>query len=193
MKQKFKRVIKKALIVVDVQNDFCPEGSFPVSEGNQIVKPLNKMLTYARKNGWKIFASRDWHSAELFKKGGCERHCVQNTKGAEYHPELDIQDDIVIVSKGSNDLSDRHYSAFNGDEISLEEKLKEADVEEVYIGGLALDYCVKNTAIDAAKRGFKTFVILDATRAVDNKTETIKATKEEIEKFGIKVINSSGI
>lgn len=181
----------KALLIVDTQIDFCPGGGYPVSEGNKIVVPLNKMLVYARKNGWKIFASRDWHSAKLFSKDDCSTHCVQRTEGAKFHPNLDIGDDVMIISKGANDLSDRHYSAFNGDEIILDTLLRENGINEIYIGGLALDYCVKNTAIDSVKKGYRTIVMLDATKAVKNKESDIEAVVERMKKEGIEFITTS--
>ncbi len=181
----------KALLIVDTQIDFCPGGGFPVPKGDQIVVPLNKMLAYARKNGWKLFASRDWHSAKLFLKDDCSKHCVQGTEGAKFHPNLDIGVDVVIISKGANDLSDRHYSAFNGDEIVLDKLLRKNGVDEIYIGGLALDYCVKNTAIDSVKKGYQTTVLLDATKAVKNKDSDIKTVVDRMKKEGIEFITTS--
>ncbi len=160
-------------------------------KGDQIVVPLNKMLAYARKNGWKLFASRDWHSAKLFLKDDCSKHCVQGTEGAKFHPNLDIGVDVVIISKGANDLSDRHYSAFNGDEIVLDKLLRKNGVDEIYIGGLALDYCVKNTAIDSVKKGYQTTVLLDATKAVKNKDSDIKTVVDRMKKEGIEFITTS--
>ncbi|MBM3209019.1 isochorismatase family protein [Candidatus Shapirobacteria bacterium] len=183
--------MQRALLIVDTQNDFCPGGGFPVPEGNKIIGPLNKVLDYARNRHWKIFASRDWHASNLFSKDDCSRHCIQETKGAKFHPDLKIKDDVIVISKGSHDLSDRHYSAFNGDEISLDELLRETGVKELYIGGLALDYCVKNTAIDSAKKGYKTYVFLDATKAVNNKSDDIKATVREMKKEGIEFIKTA--
>lgn len=158
--------MNKALIIVDTQNDFCPGGKYPVPNGDYVVKPLNKMIAHAINSGWKIFASRDWHKESLFKDKPEKAHCVQNTTGAEYHPDLKISSNVTIISKGMNDLGEIHYSAFNGDDISLEDELKLNKIKEVYIGGLALDYCVKNTAIDAIKFGFSSHVLIDATKPV---------------------------
>ena len=127
----------KALLIVDVQNDFSPAGGYPVPKGDEVVKPLNRMLSYARTNNWVIVASRDWHTKELFIGIESKTHCIQNTEGAKYHPDLGIKEDVLVISKGSSDLSDKHYSAFRGDEISLNKVLKEKGVDTIYIGGLA--------------------------------------------------------
>lgn len=171
---------KNALIIVDVQNDFCPGGSYPVPNGDEVIPPLNKMITFAKKNEWIIFASRDWHPISTLEKENWVAHCVKNSKGAEYHPSLKIDDSIIIVSKGE-DLSDKHYSAFNGDNISLNKELKIAGVSKVFIGGLALDYCVKNTALDSIKNGFETTVLLDASKGIykrKSKQDVIQELKD---------------
>ncbi len=185
--------MKKALIVVDTQNDFCPGGGFPVPDGDKIIKPLNKVLSFARRNNWKMFASRDWHSPDLFSENDCDKHCIQNTKGAKFHPGLNIKNDVTIISKGANDHGEEHWSAFNGDELSLDKLLRKSGVEEIYIGGLALDYCVKTTALEAIKKGYRTFIMLDATKAINNKPESIKKLRREMEKQGIQFIRTSDI
>lgn len=139
----------KALLIVDTQNDFCPDGSYPVPNGDEVVQPLNDALVFARANSWKIYASRDWHPESIFEGNMSKAHCLQGTKGAKYHPLLNIKDDVEIISKGKN-LSKDHYSAFNGDDKSLKEIMENDGITEVYIGGLTLEYCVKATAIDAA-------------------------------------------
>lgn len=180
----------KALLIVDTQNDFCPGGSYPVPNGDEIIKPLNFALDHARRNGWKLYASRDWHPASVFKDRPEKAHCVQNTNGAEYHPQLEIDKDVEIISKGE-DLSDAHYSAFNGDDKSLEDLMKQNEVSDVYIGGLALEYCVKATAIDSARNGFKTFVFTDAVRHIN--AEKAKFAMLEMKKAGITFIKTSDL
>lgn len=179
--------MKKALLIVDVQNDFCPGGSYPVPEGNKIIEPLNKVINFALKNGWLIFASRDWHSEKLFSKDDCNsKHCIQNTYGARFHPKLNIDESVTIISKGANDLGEKHYSAFNGDEVSLNKLLKKAGVDEIYIGGLAFDYCVKNTALDAIEKGYKTYILLDATRAIKNSDKQIESLMKYFSEKNVK-------
>jgi nicotinamidase/pyrazinamidase len=176
--------MSKALLIVDVQNDFCPGGALAVKDGDAVVPPLNKMIEHARKNNWLVIASRDWHPpvTKHFKNYGglWPAHCVQNTPGAEFHPDLRIQG-AAIISKGVKADAD-DYSAFDGRTItekSLAEFLKERNIEELYVGGLATDYCVKASVLDALKRGFKTHFLIDACRAVNiNSGDGAKAVEE---------------
>lgn len=158
---------RRALIVVDVQNDFCPGGTLAVAQGNEVVAPLNDLIDEFLENGEPVYASRDWHppaTKHFTKYGGTwPIHCVQNTKGAEFHPQLRRDPRIEIVSKGLGDKD--CYSAF--DETDLESSLRAKGVEEVWVGGLATDYCVKNTVLDALKNGFEVKAIDNAMRAVD--------------------------
>lgn len=164
--------MNKALLIVDVQNDFCPGGSLVVADGDKVVEPINKMIEHAEKNGWLVLASRDWHPpvTKHFKDFGgiWPVHCVQNTKGAEFHPDLKITT-ATVVSKATKPDEDG-YSSFDGQtksDVCLEEHLRVNGVEEVYICGLATDYCVKAGALDAVKKEFKTHLLLDACRAVN--------------------------
>lgn len=165
---------RKALIVVDVQKDFCPGGALAVAGGDEIIAPLNKVIELAKITMTTIFATRDWHPAKTshFKDFGglWPVHCVQDTEGAKFHPDLDVDGKIIIVSKGMGDGEDA-YSGFAGkaSNRTLREMLGEYGVTTVYVAGLATDYCVKATAIDAAKFGFRTFLIDDCCRAVNQK------------------------
>jgi nicotinamidase/pyrazinamidase len=158
---------KQALLVVDVQNDFCPGGALAVSHGDEVVAPLNKLIDEFLERGNPVYMSRDWHPRQtkhFAEYGGVwPVHCVQHTKGAEFHPALRHDPRIKVVSKGLGDTD--CYSAF--DETDLNSELHKAGVEEVVIGGLATDYCVKNTVLDAVKNGFKVKAVEDAMRAVD--------------------------
>jgi len=158
---------KRALIVVDVQNDFCPGGTLAVANGDDVVPPLNKLIAEFLERGEPVFKSRDWHPAatkHFAAYGGTwPPHCVQNTKGAEFHPGLLDDIHIRIVSKGLGDTD--CYSAF--DETDLDLQLRRLGIEELWIGGLATDYCVKSTVIDALQKGYKVKALKDAMRAVD--------------------------
>jgi nicotinamidase/pyrazinamidase len=162
--------MSKALLIVDVQNDFCPDGSYPIPNGDQVVTPLNQAINFARNHHWKIFASRDWHLPELFRDKPSSTHCLQNTKGAQFHPNLKLTPDITIISKGAKNISNQHYSAFSGDQLDLEKLLHQQGIKEIYIGGLALDYCVKNTALDSVNKGFSTHILLDACKPTNPKS-----------------------
>jgi len=158
---------KRALIVVDVQNDFCPGGALAVAHGDEVVAPLNALIDEFLEQGEPVYESRDWHPAQTkhFKAfgGTWPIHCVQNTTGAEFHPELRNDPRITVVSKGLGDTD--CYSAF--DETDLASQLRQQGVEEVWIGGLATDYCVKNTVLDALRNGFEVKAIENAMRAVE--------------------------
>lgn len=176
--------VTTGVIVVDVQNDFCPGGKLAVKNGSAVVDKLNRFNRMAYKNGWDIFASRDWHLPETkhFKINGgiWPEHCLQGADGAEFHPRLETSR-FQIITKGTS-LDDDGYSAFEGVDDQgrgLFEVLREAQIRRLYIGGLATDYCVKATAIDAARLGFDTYLLLDAIRAVNlDRWDGIKAIAE---------------
>ena len=159
-----------ALLVVDVQNDFCPGGSLAVNEGDKVVPDLNRIEAAFERAGLPIFLTRDWHPADhmSFKERGgpWPPHCVQETRGAEFHPLLNIPKAAVVISKGN--MKDREaYSGFQG--TDLLERLRRLKVDTVVIGGLTTDYCVRETCLDARKGGLAVYVIQDATRPVDAK------------------------
>lgn len=164
---------KEALIIVDVQNDFCPGGSLAVNEGDQVVEPLNKMAEIIKTQRGLVFASRDFHRADNVVHMNPNKwplHCIQGTSGAEFHKDLKLNG-VEVVSKGMENADDG-YSAFEGkiaDGRLLGEVLEEAGVEKVFIGGLATDYCDKATVLDALRQKFikSVVVITDAIRAVD--------------------------
>lgn len=183
--------MKKALIVVDVQNDFCPGGALAVTDGYKVVPPLNEIIRYARSQKWFIAASKDWHPSDhcsFNTQGGpWPPHCVKNTPGAQFNPYLIIEPNFkeTIFLKGFEKDKDS-YSAFGGVVainwnlfVDLEEVLRERGVKEIYVGGLATDYCVKETALDGIKKGFRVYILLDACRAVNVKLgDSLKAVME---------------
>lgn len=157
-----------ALIVVDVQNDFCPGGSLAVKGGADVAQVLTYAAQAFADRGAKIFATMDWHPAghsSFREQGGpWPAHCVQGTPGAELHPNLKLPEAAVIVHKGTDPKKDA-YSGFVDSE--LEQRLVEAGIKRVFVGGLATDYCVLNTVIDAIGIGFETYLLTDATDSVD--------------------------
>lgn len=167
-----------ALIVVDVQNDFAdPDGSLSVPGGEAIVATINREIALARSHGAIVVATQDWHPAttpHFARDGGIwPVHCVGGTWGAELHPALELPDDAPRVRKGIN--GEDGYSGFTTRDpgsgattpTELEGVLRAASVERVVVVGLATDYCVKATALDAAGLGFETAVLTDAIAAVD--------------------------
>ena len=185
------RSSKRALIVVDVQNDFCPGGSLAVTRGDDVVSPLNKLIEEFLERGEPVFKSRDWHpekTKHFAAYGGTwPVHCVQNTKGAEFHPDLIDDMHIRVISKGLGD--EDSYSAFDGTDLALQ--LRRLGVEEVWVGGLATDYCVKNTVLDAVKEGFRVKALEDAMRAVEVNPGDGERAIAEMRDAGAEVISSS--
>ena len=179
---------KQALIVVDVQNDFCPGGTLAVAHGDEVVEPLNELIDEFLERGDPVYKSRDWHppTTKHFEKygGTWPVHCVQNTKGAEFHPGLRDDPRINIVSKGLGDTD--CYSAF--DETDLAAQLREQGVKEVLVGGLATDYCVKSTVIDAIKNGFRVKALSDAMKAVEVHPGDGDRAMEEMRAAGADII-----
>jgi nicotinamidase/pyrazinamidase len=161
------------LLVVDVQNDFCPGGALPVAGGDEIVPVLNNLIDRFDERGALIVLSRDWHPVltnHFSSSGGIwPDHCVQGTRGAEFHPELRIPADAVIVSKGMARDEDG-YSAFVArDDLDrrLADLLREEGTQRLLIAGLATDYCVLHSVLDALAAGFTVDVVEGAIRAVD--------------------------
>ncbi len=176
-----------ALLVVDVQNDFCPGGAVPVENGDKIVPTLNRWVKAAEELRIPVFISRDWHPAghPSFKdKGGkWPPHCVQDTEGAEFHPDLALPEDAVKVTKGVRFDKDQ-YSAF--DETGLDRELRSHRVERIVVGGLAQDVCIRATVLDGLKAGFEAAVIAEATRPV-TKANGEKAM-DEMREAGAEII-----
>jgi len=180
-----------ALLIIDMQVDFCPGGALAVPEGDQIVPKLNDYIRLFRAAHRPILASRDWHPPETThfrtQGGPWPPHCIQGTPGAAFHPDLALPQDVIIISKGMGAAEDA-YSAFQARDTEgrlLEERLRALGVEHLYIGGLALDYCVKASALDAVAKGFRTTVLVDATRAVNIKPHDGELAIEELLRAGV--------
>lgn len=171
-KVKFEVGVTDALILVDVQQDFFPGGALPVPNGDTVVPVLNDYVKLFKKVGADIFATRDWHppNHRSFKPYGGKwpLHCVWGSEGAEFHPDLKLPKTTKIISKATSTFEEA-YSGFDGTE--LEKELQKKEIKGVFIGGLATDYCVKNTVLDALELGFKTVLLLDATLGVNVKPD----------------------
>ncbi len=158
---------KRALLVVDVQNDFCPGGALGVAGGDEVIAPLNDLIEEFLSRGELVVKSRDWHppqTSHFAAYGGAwPPHCIRHTRGAEFHPDLIDDPRIVVISKDKMDADE--YSAF--DRTGLDALLRERGIEEVWVGGLATDYCVKHSVLDAAREGFKVVVVSKAIRPVE--------------------------
>ena len=182
---------KKALIVVDVQNDFCPGGSLAVAHGDEVIAPLNNLIKEFLDRGEPVYKTRDWHPPQTKHFAGYGGlwpfHCIQNTSGAEFHPDLLDDPRITVISKGLGDTD--CYSAF--DETDLLDQLRRENVEEVVVGGLATDYCVKSTVLDALKSGFKVKGLRSAMRAVDVQPGDGERAIEEMRHAGAEIVSAS--
>ncbi|MCL5946780.1 MAG: isochorismatase family protein [Chloroflexi bacterium] len=162
-----------ALIVVDVQRDFCPGGALAVPRGDEVIPTLNTYLRRAQQHGILVYVSRDWHpqrSTHFQAYGGpWPVHCVQETAGAAFHPTLELPSNAVVVSKGMG-ATDDGYSAFEAQTdggLFLEDALRTEDIDCLCIGGLATDYCVRATVLEACSKGFRTILLLDGSRGVN--------------------------
>ena len=181
---------KDALIIIDVQNDFCPGGALAVPGGDEVVPVLNRYIEKFKRAGLPIFATRDWHPEKTrhFKAYGgfWPSHCVQGTKGAEFRADLALPKDAVIVSAGMAP-DEEGYSGFEGRDIKgvgLAALLRAYDVEKIYVGGLATDYCVKHTVLDGLKQGFKIVLLEDAVRGVNLQPTDAERAIEEMVRAG---------
>jgi nicotinamidase/pyrazinamidase len=176
----------RALIVVDVQNDFCPGGALGVPDGRAVVEPVNRLASEAPF----VVATRDWHPPDhgsFAEQGGpWPEHCVSGTSGAELHPLID-QDQIDVVLDKGQSRDTEGYSAFEG--TGLEELLRSRGVDTIDVAGLALDYCVRATALDAKRAGFDVVVHAGATRAVDVEPGDGDRAVEELRAAGVSVVD----
>ena len=157
-----------ALLIIDMQRDFLPGGALGVPQGDEVLAPVNRLLRLFSKQGLPVYASRDWHPenhCSFAARGGpWPPHCVAGTPGAAFPNQLDLPAGAIVVSKADTADLDA-YSAFNGTHLAAQ--LRDRGVRRVVVCGLATDYCVLNTAIDARENGFEVLVVPEAMRAVD--------------------------
>ena len=158
-----------ALLIVDVQRDFCPGGALAVPGGDAVVPILNAWIEAAQDAGAAIFASRDWHPPDHVsfqaQGGPWPSHCVAATPGADFHTGLALPEAAVVIDKGTHPEHEA-YSAFEGTDLAG--RLREAGAARLWVGGLALDYCVRASVLDARRiASLDVHLILGATRAVD--------------------------
>jgi nicotinamidase/pyrazinamidase len=186
-----------ALLIVDVQNDFCAGGALAVPDGDAVVPVVNRLAAWAAGAGLPVFASRDWHprdSAHFAERGGAwPVHCVQGTHGAAFHPNLRLPGGTLVVTKGDRP-DDEGYDAFDGrvsPQVPFAEALRARGVRHLFVAGLATDYCVKSSALGAAAAGFAVTVVEDAVRAVDMRPGDGARALDEMKTAGIGVVSSA--
>jgi len=185
---------EKALVVVDVQNDFCPGGSLAVKQGDIIIQSINELVSGFEDARLPTVFTRDWHPANhcsfVTRGGQWPPHCVRGTFGARFHPSLKIPPKAIIISKGTKSDSDA-YSGFQGTDLA--DRLRSAGARELFVSGLATDYCVKSTVLDALEQGFGATVIVDCTKGVNlARADSANAIREMVSR-GAKRLNSHDI
>jgi nicotinamidase/pyrazinamidase len=190
-----KKLKDAALVLVDIQNDFCPGGALAVAEGDQVVEVVNRLMPSFPL----VVSTQDWHPANhiSFKEQGgpWPPHCVQGTRGAELHPALNTEPVSYYFRKASSPDKDA-YSEFEGvDENgrSLDEMLKSRNVSKLYVAGLATDYCVLATVLDGLKNGYEVYAITDAMRAVNVDPDDGRKALEEMARKGARLVSSDEI
>ena len=183
-----------ALLLVDVQNDFCPGGALPVPQGDRVIPVLNTLGQQFADVGLPVFASRDWHppdTSHFTTHGGpWPVHCVAGTQGAQFHPALQLPPDAIVVTKGQNKKDDG-YSAFEGttaDGRTLAEHLRERGITHLYVGGLATDYCVRASVLDARAAGLQVTVYEDGVAGIT--AETTQRALDDMRRAGAIVSTS---
>lgn len=182
------------LVVVDVQNDFAPGGALPVNDATRIIAAINKLEPLFEH----VVFTRDWHPSNHcsfadepeFVDGSWPEHCLQDTPGAEFLGDLHVPVDALIVSKGT-DPDREAYSGFQG--TDLHERLQALGAKRLFLCGLATDYCVKETALDARKNGYEVTVMLDAGRGIDSPRGSEKAALEAMREAGVSLSDSETV
>lgn len=200
----------KTLVIIDVQNDFMPGGALAVPNGDEIVPLVNSLQEYFDL----VIATQDWHPSkhasfassyegknvfETIQLGELDQvlwpdHCIRNSKGAEFHPDLETGDVEAIFRKGTDPEIDSYSGFYDNAQLKstgLAEYLREKGATELYFCGLAGDYCVYYSIMDALKEGFPATLVEDATRAID--VEAFERSKQDILESGGEVVSSKGI
>lgn len=178
-------MMKSGLLIVDVQRDFCPGGALPAPGGDEVIAPINLLMGHVPL----IIASKDWHPAETVHFGKWPPHCIRGTAGAEFYPGLREALIDAVALKGTGNTDDG-YSAFEATNLDLTHLLKKNEVGHLYVCGLATDYCVRATALDALGSGFRVTVVTDAVRAVNQVPGDGERSLAEMARAGIRMSTS---
>lgn len=176
----------KALLIVDLQNDFLPGGALPAAKGRTIIPVVNELLDQFDL----VIASKDWHPQDSIHFQQWPVHCLADSEGAAFPEDLRHEKIKKVLLKGTRN-SDDGYSAFEATNLELTNYLKEKQVDELYICGLTTEYCVKNTVFDALKAGFQTFVVKEAVAAVNAQPGDEEKAWQEMQKAGAIIVHHS--
>lgn len=170
-----------ALVITNVQIDFLPGGALPVPGGDLVIPVLNDYMKIFRKVGAAIFVARDWHPSNHIsfttQGGSWPPHCVQLSEGARFHPDLKLPEGTVVISKAMDPLKES-YSSFDSTELAHTLELQA--IYRLFVGGLATDYCILNTVLDARKLGFETVLLSDAVRGINLKPNDVEKAIEDM-------------
>ncbi|MCL2833256.1 MAG: bifunctional nicotinamidase/pyrazinamidase [Treponema sp.] len=204
-----------ALLIIDVQNDFCPAGALAVKDGDEVIQPLNRAAALFSEYGAKVIATQDWHPGDhvsfasshpgrnpgdVMELPGVKEqvlwpdHCIAGTAGADIHGKLDLSHVHMILRKGFRRELDSYSAFFENDKktsTGLGGMLADLGIKNLFLGGLALDYCVFYSAVDAVRLGYKTAVLTDAVRGVDIPAGSAEKALQALEKAGVSLINSA--
>ena len=182
-----------ALLIIDVQKDFCARGALPVPDGDRVVPPLNRYIADALMRGWPVYATRDWHPpvTKHFRQYGGQwpPHCVQGSQGAAFHEDLQLPPSAIVISTGESPEDDG-YSAFEGrrsDGTALLDDLRQRGVRHLYVGGLATDYCVRHSVLDARRAGLEVTVLTDAIAGIDVNAGDSQRALDEMRAAGAQI------
>jgi nicotinamidase/pyrazinamidase len=202
-------IARTILLIIDVQNDFCPGGSLAVKDGDGVIDPLNRLASALASAGGRVAATQDWHPAGHISFASSHSgknpgdivdfdavqgqilwpdHCVQGTKGAAFHDKLDLNPVNLIIRKGFRKGLDSYSAFFENDRCTstgLEGGIKQMNIETVIIGGLATDYCVLYSAMDCRRLGFNTVIACDAVRGVDIPPGSVEKAITQMRDAGI--------
>lgn len=180
--------MEKALIIVDVQNDFCPGGALPSAAGDRVIPVINEVI----QKFSVVAASKDWHPSQTIHFEKWPVHCVRATKGAQFHKDLDVSKIQQVFLKGTGN-SDDGYSAFEATNLDLAFWLKKNEVKEVYVCGLTTEYCVKATALHALELNYPVYIISDASGPVEAQKGDEEQAYHDLKAAGAKIIASKDI
>jgi len=185
---------RRALIVVDLQNDFCSGGALAVPGGDRIVPVINELIDRFTAHGRPVFFTRDWHPANhcsFRERGGAwPPHCVKETDGAAFNSELRRPGGRIVISKAGDPDRDA-YSGFDGTELGA--RLRDSEITSIVVCGLATDYCVRATAIDGRREGFEVVVVEDAIRGVETEPGDSARAIEEMRRAGAHISSARAI
>jgi len=179
---------RAALFVVDVQNDFLEGGALAVPHGNEVIEPINQLMPRFRH----VWASKDWHPSQTVHFEKWPVHCVRGTHGARFPETLDVLRIQKVFLKGTGNTDDG-YSAFEATNEDLEFYLRKHHIDQFVVVGLATDYCVLSTALDAVRLGFETFVVREAVRAVNLQPNDEAQAFDKMRAAGVYLLSMSDV